>query len=154
MKATDFLLPDENNHFHRLSDYRGQWVLIYFYPKDDTPGCTKEACSFRDKINELKQHKIVVLGISADSPLSHKKFKEKHQLNFPLLSDEKKEVIKSYQAWRKKKFLGREFEGILRVSYLVNPQGEIVKKYNKVNPETHANEVLNDVKKLIANNNL
>mgnify|MGYP005851390431 CR=1 FL=1 len=149
MKTIDFSLPDENNNFHRLSDYKGQWVLIYFYPKDDTPGCTKEACNFRDKMNDLKKLGIKVLGVSADSVESHKKFKEKHQLNFPLLSDEKKEVIKGYQAWGKKKFMGKEFEGILRISYLINPKGEIVKKYDKVNPKKHADEVLVDVKKII-----
>lgn len=151
MKATNFSLTDENNRIHQLEDYLGQWVVLYFYPKDDTPGCTKEACGFRDKMNELKKLKVQVLGISADSVKSHKKFKEKHQLNFPLLSDEKKEVIKSYQAWGKKKFLGKEFEGILRISYLINPQGEIVKKYGKVDPKKHADEVLSDVREIINN---
>jgi len=149
MKAIDFSLTDQNGKVHKLSSYRGSWVLLYFYPKDDTPGCTKEACGFRDSLNELKKHNVVVLGVSADSVTSHQKFAQKYNLNFPLLSDEKKEVIKAYDAWGKKKFMGKEFEGILRVSFLINPEGDIVKKYDKVKPEIHAEEVLEDIKKLI-----
>ena len=149
MKAIDFSLTDQNGKVHKLSSYRGSWVLLYFYPKDDTPGCTKEACGFRDSLNELKKHNVVVLGVSADSVSSHQKFAQKYNLNFPLLSDEKKEVIKAYGAFGKKKFMGKEFEGILRVSFLINPEGDIVKKYDKVKPEIHAGEVLEDIKKLI-----
>lgn len=149
MKAIDFSLTDQNGKVHKLSSYRGSWVLLYFYPKDDTPGCTKEACGFRDSLNELKKHNVVVLGVSADSVTSHQKFAQKYNLNFPLLADEKKEVIKAYGAWGKKKFMGKEFEGILRVSFLINPEGDIVKKYDKVKPEIHAGEVLEDIKKLI-----
>jgi peroxiredoxin Q/BCP len=149
MKAIDFSLTDQNGKVHKLSSYRGSWVLLYFYPKDDTPGCTKEACGFRDHLNDLKKHDIVVLGVSADSVASHQKFAQKYNLNFPLLADEKKEVIKAYGAWGKKKFMGKEFEGILRVSFLINPEGDIVKKYDKVKPEIHAGEVLEDIKKLI-----
>lgn len=152
MRANNFSLLDEKGRIHQLKDYLGNWVILYFYPKDDTPGCTKEACNFRDKMNDLKELGIQVLGVSADSVESHKKFKEKHNLNFPLLSDEKKEVIKDYQAWGKKKFMGKEFEGILRISYLINPQGEIVKKYDKIDPKKHADEVLVDVKKIINSN--
>jgi len=90
MKTTDFSLPDQNGQIHQLSFYKGRWVLLYFYPKDDTPGCTKEACGFRDSLNDLKKHNVPVLGVSADSVNSHKKFSKKHNLNFPLLSDEKK----------------------------------------------------------------
>ncbi len=151
MKATDFSLADQNNQLHSLKNYQGRWVLLYFYPKDDTPGCTKEACGFRDHLNQLKNYDVVVLGISADSVESHKKFALKHNLNFPLLSDVNKEVIKKYQAWGKKKFMGKEYEGILRISYLINPDGEIVKKYEKVKPEIHAQEVLNDIKNLKQN---
>jgi len=149
MKAIDFSLTDQNGKVHKLSSYRGSWVLLYFYPKDDTPGCTKEACGFRDSLNELKKHNVVVLGVSADSVSSHQKFAQKYNLNFPLLADEKKEVIKVYGAFGKKKFMGKEFEGILRVSFLINPEGDIVKKYDKVKPEIHAGEVLEDIKKLI-----
>ena len=146
MKAINFSLTDQNGKVHKLSSYRGSWVLLYFYPKDDTPGCTKEACGFRDSLNELKKHNVVVLGVSADSVSSHQKFAQKYNLNFPILADEKKEVIKAYGAWGKKKFMGKEFEGILRVSFLINPEGEVVKKYDKVKPETHAKEVLEDIK--------
>ena len=149
MKAINFSLTDQNGKVHKLSSYRGSWVLLYFYPKDDTPGCTKEACGFRDSLNELKKHNVVVLGVSADSVSSHQKFAQKYNLNFPLLADEKKEVIKVYGAFGKKKFMGKEFEGILRVSFLINPEGDIVKKYDKVKPEIHAGEVLEDIKKLI-----
>jgi len=148
MKIIDFSLPDQNGKVHKLSSYRGSWVLLYFYPKDDTPGCTKEACGFRDSLNDLKEHNVIVLGISADSVSSHQKFAQKYHLNFPLLSDEKKEVIKAYEAWGKKKFMGRQFEGILRISFLINPQGEVVKKYDKVKPEIHARQVLEDIKNL------
>jgi len=149
MKTIDFSLPDQNGKVHKLSSYKGSWVLLYFYPKDDTPGCTKEACGFRDSLNELKERKVVVLGVSADFVSSHQKFAQKYNLNFPLLSDEKKEVIKAYGAWGKKKFMGREFEGILRISFLINPQGEVVKKYDKVKPEIHARQVLEDIKNLL-----
>ena len=146
MKAIDFSLPDQNGKVHSLSSYKGSWVLLYFYPKDDTPGCTKEACGFRDSLNDLKKHNVFVLGVSADSVSSHQKFAKKYNLNFPLLSDEKKEIIKAYGAFGKKKFMGKEFEGILRISFLINPEGEIVKKYDKVKPEVHAKEVLEDIK--------
>jgi len=149
MKAIDFSLPDQNGKVHSLSSYKGSWVLLYFYPKDDTPGCTKEACGFRDSLNDLKKHNVFVLGVSADSVSSHQKFAKKYNLNFPLLSDEKKEIIKAYGAFGKKKFIGKEFEGILRISFLINPKGEVVKKYDKVKPEVHAKEVLEDIKKFI-----
>lgn len=148
MKATDFSLKDQYGKQHSLSHYRGKWVILYFYPKDDTPGCTKEACGFRDGIEEIKKLGAVVLGISADSVLSHQKFAKKYQLNFPILSDEQKEVIKVYAAWGKKKFMGKEYEGILRITYLINPQGEVVKKYEKVKPENHPDEIIRDLKEL------
>lgn len=144
-KATDFSLPDQDGKIHRLSDYKGRWVVLYFYPKDNTPGCTKEACQFRDNLENLKNKGVVVLGVSADSVASHKKFHEKYNLNFALLSDVNKEVIKAYEAWGKKKFMGREFEGILRVTYLINPKGLITKVYPNVDPEIHAREIIQDV---------
>lgn len=147
MRPFDFSLPDQNGKIHKLSDYQGKWVVLYFYPKDDTPGCTKEACGFRDVWEELRKLNVVVLGVSADSINSHKKFSDKYQLNFPLLSDEKKEVIKKYGGWGKKKFLGKEFEGILRITYVINPKGEIVKKFEKVNPSIHAKEIIDEIKK-------
>ncbi len=142
MKATEFSLPDQDGKIHALSDFAGKWLVLYFYPKDDTPGCTKEACNFRDSITELQKLGVSVVGISKDSVASHKKFAEKYHLNFPLLSDESKEVIQAYHAWGKKKFLGKEFEGTLRITYLINPQGEIHKVYEHVNPTQHAEEIL------------
>jgi len=142
MKAPDFSLADQTGKMHKLRDYKGKWVLIYFYPKDDTLGCTKEACSFRDMSLDFKKKDIFILGISKDSVESHQKFASKHRLNFPILSDESKEVIKAYNSWGKKKFMGKEFEGTLRNSYLVNPKGEIVKTYKGVNPLSHTKKVL------------
>jgi peroxiredoxin Q/BCP len=145
MIAHDFNLPDENSTLHKLSDYLGKWVIVYFYPKDDTTGCTKEACSFRDAITELQNLGAVILGVSKDSVASHKKFSQKYHLNFPLLSDESLKIIKAYDAWGKKKFMGREYEGILRTTYLINPKGEIYKVYENVNPTVHAQEIISDL---------
>lgn len=145
-KAKKFLLPDQDGKIHSLTDYLGRWIVLYFYPKDDTPGCTKEACNFRDSYHELTKMGIVVLGVSKDSVKSHKKFAEKYNLNFPLLSDEGREVITSYGAWGLKKFMGREYEGIIRMTYLIDTKGKIAKVYPKVNPLTHAGEILNDLK--------
>ncbi len=147
MKATDFSLPDQNGKIHTLSQYRGKWVVLYFYPKDNTPGCTKEACNFRDSFRVLEKMGAVILGVSKDSVESHLKFVKKYGLNFPILSDPEKEVIKKYKAWGKKKFLGKEFEGTLRTSYLIDPEGEIKKVYAKVNPLSHAGEIIKDLKK-------
>ena len=145
-KASDFQLPDQNGRAHFLSGYLGQWVLLYFYPKDDTPGCTKEACGIRDSWRVFKKNKIVVLGVSADSVNSHQKFAAKYKLPFILLSDEDKEVVKRYGAWGKKKFMGREYLGIKRRSFLIDPAGVVVKIYEDVKPAEHASEVLADIK--------
>ena len=142
MKVIDFSLQDQNGKAHKLSDYKGQWVILYFYPKDDTPGCTKEACGFRDCMRQYKEKNAVILGVSKDSVDSHKKFSEKYHLNFPILSDENKEVIKAYKAWGEKKFMGKTFEGVLRKTYLINQEGFIVRAYEKVNPLLHAEEIL------------
>ncbi|KKP63083.1 MAG: Peroxiredoxin bcp [Candidatus Roizmanbacteria bacterium GW2011_GWC2_34_23] len=144
MKAFDFSLPDQNGDIHKLSDYRGQFVILYFYPKDDTPGCTVEACSFRDNQEIYKKNEVVVLGVSKDTVLSHKKFAQKHNLRFTIFSDVEKKVIKKYKAWGTKKFLGKTYEGILRKTYLIDKDGNIVKVYEKVNPLTHAEEILKD----------
>ena len=143
-QAPDFKLPDQNGEYHRLSQYKGQWILIYFYPKDDTPGCTKEACAIRDNYNQFQKHNIKVLGISADTIKKHKQFEQKYQLPFTLLSDETKDTIQNYQAWGLKKFMGREYEGIFRHSYLIDQNGIIQKIYPKVNPTQHAQEILED----------
>ena len=147
--APDFSPPDQDGVTHALSQYRGKWVLVYFYPKDDTPGCTKEACAIRDADPDLSSLGAVVLGISADSVKSHKKFAEKYGLSFPLLADEAREAINAYGVWGDKKFMGREYEGILRTSFLIDPDGVIRKVYESVKPEVHAAEVLEDLKALI-----
>lgn len=149
MKAKEFNLPGESGKVHKLSDYKGRWLVLYFYPKDDTPGCTKEACGFRDGLRQLEKLGVVVLGVSKDSPKSHQKFKEKYHLNFLLLSDESKEVLQAYGAWGEKSFMGRKFMGTLRKTYLIDPQGEVKKIYEKVDPTKHAAEILADVKNFI-----
>lgn len=147
--APDFTLPDQNGAEHSLSDFRGHWVLIYFYPKDDTPGCTKEACSIRDAFPDFKKMKLTVLGISADTAASHKKFEEKYGLPFTLLADTDKKVVRAYGVWGAKKFMGREYEGIFRNSFLISPDGKIAKIYEGVKPELHAAEVLRDIGELV-----
>lgn len=146
--APDFSLPDQDGTIHTLSAYRGRFVLLYFYPKDDTPGCTKEACALRDADPDFSKLDGVVLGVSADSVKSHKKFAEKYELKFPLLADENKAVVNAYGVWGLKKFMGREYEGIFRNSFLIGPDGTIKKVYEKVKPELHAQEVLEDLKSL------
>jgi thioredoxin-dependent peroxiredoxin len=148
-KAPNFTLPDQGGMIHSLSDYKGKWILIYFYPKDDTSGCTKEACAVRDNFPAFKKMKAVVLGVSADSPKSHKKFAEKYNLPFILLADEEKIMLKTYGVWAKKKFMGREYMGILRMSFLIDPKGNIAKIYEKVRSEDHAENVLQDLKGFI-----
>jgi peroxiredoxin Q/BCP len=143
-----FCLKNQENKEICLKDYKDKWILVYFYPKDFTPGCTKEACMFRDYFKELEKEGVVVLGISADSVESHRKFATKHELPFDILSDEKKEVIKEFKALRKKKMFGKEYLGIVRISFLINPDFKVVKEYSSVKPQIHAKEVLEDVKEL------
>lgn len=147
-KAPDFKLLDQDGKSHSLTDYKGKWLLLYFYPKDNTPGCTKEACQFRDIFADFKKNKATVLGVSADSVDSHSNFSNKFKLLFPILSDHDKKIIKAYGAWGEKKFMGRSYLGIKRISFLINPLGKIVKIYNQVKPAEHALEVLNDIKNL------
>lgn len=146
--APDFSLFDQHNVQHTLSDYRGRWVLLYFYPKDDTPGCTKEACAFRDSFPEFEKLDMPIFGISTDSVKSHDKFVKKYELPFILLADEDKQVVQLYGAWGKKKMYGKEYEGTHRISVLIDPEGNIAKVYEKVKPVTHAEEVLQDVQSL------
>lgn len=146
--APDFTLSDQNGAMHTLSDYRGKWVLVYFYPKDSTSGCTAEACGIRDAFPNFQNTDAVVLGISPDSVESHKKFAGEYNLPFPLLADTDKKVVHQYGAWRMKKMMGNEFMGVVRVSFLVNPDGMITKVYEEVNPEKHAEAVLSDLKAL------
>ena len=145
MQAPDFKLPDQEGQNHSLSDYQGKWLVLYFYPKDFTPGCTKEACTFRDSNRGFGKRGVKIVGISKDTVASHKKFAEKYKLKFPLLSDTEHEVIEAYGAWGKKKFMGREFYGIIRSTVLINPKGEIVKEYKNVNPLVHSSEILKDL---------
>jgi len=146
--APAFSLEDQSGKKHSLKDYAGKWVLLYFYPKDMTPGCTTEACTLRDNYAGFKKIKTVVLGMSADSVARHKKFAERNHLPFSLLSDERKEVLRAYGVWAKKKMMGREYMGILRTSFLIDPKGKIVKIYKNVKPAQHAEEVLIDIKAL------
>ena len=130
--APEFELMDQDENPHKLSDYRGKEVVLYFYPKDDTPGCTKEACSFRDSFAEFRQKGLAVLGVSKDSPKSHAKFQEKYSLPFPLLSDTSTEMIQAYEAWGKKKFMGKEFTGTLRITYIIDEDGKAYEIRNRV----------------------
>ena len=148
MKAKEFELNDQEGVLRKLSDYKGKWVLLYFYPKDDTPGCTIEACSLRDNFHQLEKLGVQILGVSKDSIKTHKKFADRYHLNFPILSDESTETIKAYEAWGKKIFMGHAFEGVLRKSFLIDDKGEIVKVYENVNPTKHAGEILNDLELL------
>lgn len=141
-KAPDFTLPDQDGASVSLKDFAGRRVIVYFYPKDNTPGCTKEACSIRDNFPALSEKEAVVLGISADSVESHKKFKEKFNLPFTLLSDPEKEVIKAYGAWGTKKMYGKEYEGIMRYTYVIGADGTVEKAFEKVKAAQHGEELL------------
>ncbi len=147
-KAPSFSLADQNGEIHTLAEYAGSWVLLYFYPKDDTPGCTTEACGIRDTYAAFKKAKIVVLGASIDPVKSHAKFATKFSLPFTLLADPEKTLVTAYGVWGKKKFMGREYMGIKRWSFLIDPKGRIAKIYEDVKPAAHATEVLADVKVL------
>ena len=150
-KAPDFQLQDQDGISRTLADYRGKWVVLYFYPKDDTPGCTTEACNFRDERESIAAlGNCEVIGISKDSVKSHKKFAEKYGLNFTILSDESHEVIEAYGAWKLKKFMGREYMGIERSTVIIDPDGNIVKEYPKVDPKEHAVEIIHALQALQA----
>jgi len=125
-----------------LADYKGKNVILYFYPKDDTPGCTKEACAFRDEFAQFKKKGAVVLGVSPDSVKSHDKFVEKFKLPFTLLADEDKKIVEAYGVWGEKSFMGRKYLGVYRVTFLIGPDGKIKKIWPQVKPEEHAAEVL------------
>jgi thioredoxin-dependent peroxiredoxin len=144
--APNFVLADETGTERSLSDYRGKPVILYFYPKDDTPGCTKEACSFRDDYSAYEEAGVVILGVSPDSPKSHTKFKNKYQLPFTLLSDEDHKVAETYGVWGPKKFMGREYEGILRTTFLIDAEGNLQQVFKDVKPADHSVEVLQALK--------
>lgn len=143
--APMFTLPDSNGTMHSLGDFRGKWVIVYFYPKDDTPGCTVEACSIRDARDELTALGAEVIGISRDEPSSHEKFKEKYSLNFLLLTDADARTMNDYGAWGKKMF-GQE--GVLRKTFIINPKGQVVKAYGRVTPLGHGDQLIEALKTL------
>lgn len=145
--APEFSLPDENGKVHTLKDFAGQWLVLYFYPADNTPGCTIEACSLRDARDELADLGAQVVGVSKDDAPSHEKFKAKHSLNFTLLADPEKIAINAYGAWGKKQF---GMEGILRKTFIISPEGQVVKVYGRVTPLGHGNQVITELKRLQA----
>lgn len=143
--APDFVLNDENGRKHSLSAYRGQPVVLYFYPKDDTPGCTTEACNFRDDYSAYEDSDVTILGVSVDDEKSHLNFKEKYSLPFTLLADINKEVVNQYGVWGKKSMYGKEYDGIHRTTFLIDADGKIAQIFEKVKPSTHSDEVLNAI---------
>jgi thioredoxin-dependent peroxiredoxin len=140
--APDFSTKNQNNKDIKLSDYRGQKVVLYFYPKDDTPGCTKEACSFRDADDVYSQKNIKVFGVSTDSEKSHQKFISKYNLPFDLLADTEKEIVTAYGVYGEKSMYGKKYMGINRTTFLIDEQGKVVKVFKKINVSEHASEVL------------
>lgn len=144
--AVDFCLKNQNNENVCLKDFKGKWVVLYFYPKDNTPGCSLEAKGFSDYINEFKQLNARIIGISPDSTDSHKKFEKKHNLTFNLLSDSNHDVLKSYDVWKPKKLYGREFMGVIRSTFLIDPKGKVVYIWPKVKVMGHAQNVMNKIK--------
>ncbi|HUI90227.1 MAG TPA: thioredoxin-dependent thiol peroxidase [Anaerolineales bacterium] len=146
--APEFELLDDTNTPRHLSDYRGRPVILYFYPADDTPGCTKEACNFRDDYSAYQKAGVTILGVSPDSVQSHIKFREKYQLPFPLLADEGHRVCDAYGVWGLKKFMGRDYEGVLRTTFLIDTRGQIGRVFEDVRPAEHSAEVLAALKSL------
>jgi peroxiredoxin Q/BCP len=144
-QAPTFTLPNESGKAVSLADFQGKWVVLYFYPKDETPGCTTEACSMRDSRDELTALGAEVIGVSMDDASSHEKFKAKYNLNFSLLTDKDGKVLREYGAWGKKMF-GRE--GILRKTFIINPEGQVVKVYGRVTPLGHGDQVVAELKQL------
>jgi peroxiredoxin Q/BCP len=141
--APDFTLPATNSETITLSNLRGKPVVVYFYPKDDTPGCTKQACGFRDSFNNLKAHGITVIGISKDNVKSHEKFREKFQLNFPLASDESTDTIKAYDSWVEKSMMGKKYMGSDRATFLIDANGKLTQIWRNVKVDGHIEEVSN-----------
>lgn len=147
-KAPNFTLLSDTGEKISLKDFRGKKVVLYFYPKDDTPGCTKEACSFRDNMNRILERGAVVIGVSADSVESHKKFKEKYNLNFPLLSDEKHKVLEKYGVWKERILYGKKFMGTERTTFIIDESGKIAHIFRKVKVDGHTEEVLKKLDEL------
>ena len=147
-QAPDFSLYDHSGHLHSNDDYNGSYVLLYFYPKDMTPGCTVEAQGFRDTLHEFEKLGVQVLGVSGDDDKCHAKFIEKYNLNFPLLSDTERKVCLRYKVCKEKSMFGKKYIGIARESFLINPDGKVIKHYTKVSPATHPQEVLKDIREV------
>lgn len=148
--APDFSLPDENGRVHKLTDYRGKTVVLYFYPADDTPGCTKEACNFRDDYLAYKAAGAVILGVSPDDENSHEAFKKKYNLPFPLLADAGHKVCELYGVWGDKSMFGKVYQGVIRSTFLIAPDGLVARAYEKVKVPSHSQNVLADIKELNA----
>lgn len=143
-KAPDFNGTDQNGESVSLENYDGQKIALFFYPKDDTPGCTKEACNLRDHYSQLKSEGYEIIGVSADSEKSHKKFADKYDLPFPLIADTDKKIINDYGIWGRKKFMGREYDGIHRKTFLIDENGNIEKIIEKVKTKDHAAQILGE----------
>lgn len=140
--APDFSLPDETGKVHKLSEYRGKTVVLYFYPADDTPGCTKEACNFRDDYSQYRAAGAVILGVSPDDEESHQKFKKKYKLPFPLLADSGHKVCSLYGVWGEKNTFGKEYMGVVRSTFVIDPKGRIASAFEKVKVLGHSEEIL------------
>ena len=149
MKALNFVLPSTNKKNFILKDTLGKYVVLYFYPKDDTPGCTIETNEFNKLLSKFKKLECEVYGISKDSLKSHDKFRDKYKIKFDLLADEELKVLKKYKVWKKKKFMGREFMGVVRTTYLLDKKGQILKVWNNVKAKDHAIEVLETLKSIV-----
>jgi len=147
-KAPEFCLPNQDETEICLRDLAGKWVVLYFYPKDNTPGCTTEACDFTDNLEEFEELDAVILGVSPDSPKKHRNFIEKKNLKITLLSDENKEVLKKYGAWGLKKMYGKEYEGVIRSTFIISPDGEIVAQWKNVKVKGHVEKVKEKLKEL------
>ena|SRR6185436_8260475 len=148
--APFFEAPDQDGKTRTLSEFQGSWLLLYFYPKDDTPGCTKEACGLRDHYAPLKAQGLQIIGVSIDSASSHRKFADKYHLPFTLLSDVDHTIVTAYGAWQEKSMYGKTYMGTVRMSFLIDPSGVIRQIYPKVKPEEHAEEILHDLHTLLA----
>lgn len=144
-KAPDFTLPDQNGNMHSLSEYRGKKVILYFYPKDNTPGCTKQACGFAERYPKFTDKGAVVLGISKDSVASHKKFEEKYGLPFTILSDPELVAIQAYDVWQEKKNYGKTYMGVVRTTYLIDEEGKIAKVFDKVKAADNPEQMLGEL---------
>ncbi len=146
--APAFSLADQGGNVHQLKDYRGKWVVLYFYPKDNTSGCTKQACQFRDAQTKIKRAGAVVLGVSPDDEKSHTKFRGKHDLNFDLLADTERKVCEAYGVWQEKSMYGRKYMGVVRTTYLIDPKGKVAHRWDKVKVADHDEDELAKLKEL------